>query len=62
MDFGVLFGMLIRHGLTALGGAAVAKGYVDTDTATQLVGAGATLAGIALSALQKHKVGVLTKD
>lgn len=62
MDFSVIFGMLIRHALTTAGGYLVAKGVVDTDTATQLVGAGATLAGLALSAVQKHTSGVLKKD
>lgn len=46
---------LIRHLLTAGGGALVAKGLVDTDTANQLVGALITLGGGIWSIVDKLK-------
>lgn len=41
---------LLRHILTFLGGIIVARGWVDAETATQLVGALITLVGILFSA------------
>jgi hypothetical protein len=44
---------LLRHGLTAAGGALVAKGTLSSDEATQLVGAGLALGGLAASWVDK---------
>lgn len=35
----------IRHVLTAVGGYAVGRGYIDEQTATMLAGVGATVIG-----------------
>lgn len=45
----------IRHILTALGGLAVGKGWVDESTATQLVGGAATIIGFAWSFFAPEK-------
>jgi len=45
---------LVRHLLTALGGYAVAKGFVDTDTMMQIVGAAATIIGAGWSIYTKR--------
>lgn len=45
---------LIRHILTFAGGWMVSRGYVDADTMTQVVGAGATLIGAAWSLMSKQ--------
>jgi multisubunit Na+/H+ antiporter MnhB subunit len=50
----ILLGLL-RHGLTAAGGALVTKGLVDQAGADQLVGALITLAGAAWSIYEKVK-------
>jgi len=47
-----IFG-LIRHGLTALGGALVAKGVIDEAGLTEAVGALVTLIGVVWSAADK---------
>ena len=47
-----IFG-LIRHGLTALGGALVAKGVIDEAGLTEAVGALVTLIGVIWSAADK---------
>lgn len=47
-----IFG-LIRHGLTALGGALVAKGIIDEAGLTEAVGALVTLIGVVWSAADK---------
>lgn len=62
MDWLAIGGLLLRHLLTAAGAAAVAKGYVDESTATQVIGAIGTIAGVALSAVNKHNNGLLTKS
>lgn len=54
MGLSTLIGLFIRHGLTVAAGAAVAKGHIDGETATQLVGAGMAFAGVGLSVLQKR--------
>lgn len=52
---GMFLGVIIRHGLTMLGGALAANGVlVEADIQT-VVGALATLAGVGLSALNKVK-------
>lgn len=52
-----LFGPIIRHLLTAGGGALVASGYIDAAAADQLAGAGMALFGVALSLIDKRAVG-----
>lgn len=44
---------LVRHGLTAVGGAAVMLGWMDEGTVTQIVGAAMTLIGFAWSMYTK---------
>ncbi len=51
----VIIGLLMRHALTAGGGAAVAAGYVAADDATAIAGALSTLAGLVWSAWQKYR-------
>jgi hypothetical protein len=46
---------LVRHVLTALGGAAILKGYIDTAGVEAVVGAVMTLAGIAWSVFEKRQ-------
>lgn len=51
----MILGLLLRHGLTALGGALAANGVlVDADIQT-VVGAVSALAGVGLSYLNKVK-------
>ena len=44
---------IIRHSLTFLGGLAVAKGYTDDGTVTQIIGSVVTLVGAVWSVLAK---------
>lgn len=46
---------IVRHVLTAVGGIAVAKGYIDSDTLTQVVGAVVTLVGAGWGAWNAKK-------
>lgn len=61
MDIGVIVGLVLRHVLTGIGAAAVAKGYITEDVLTQVVGAVGTLAAVGWSFWQKAKSGTLTK-
>lgn len=45
---------LFRHALTLLGGVLVTKGYIDETSASQVVGAVSTLAGIGWSYYDKR--------
>jgi hypothetical protein len=45
---------LARHLLTAVGGIAVSKGWVDNETLVTVAGAVATLIGVAWSLLAKR--------
>jgi len=49
----ILAGML-RHGLTTLGGALVAGGYMSSSSTADFVGGGMVLAGVAWSWWQKE--------
>lgn len=49
-------GGVVRAILAALGGIAVAKGYVDSATMTTLVGAATTIAVAVWSVIAKRKV------
>ena len=44
---------IIRHSLTFLGGIAVAKGYADDATVTQIIGSAVTLIGAVWSVITK---------
>lgn len=46
---------IIRHVLTAVGGALVAKGTIDEATLTAAVGAIVTLIGVAWSIIEKRR-------
>lgn len=52
----MLLGLLLRHGLTILGGILLNKGGLDPAAVTSIVGAVSTVAGLGLSALNKVKV------
>ena len=45
---------LVRHALTAAGGALVTLGVLDEATSQQAIGAGMTLLGIVLSVVAKR--------
>lgn len=45
---------MVRHGLTTLGGALVAGGYMDSSSTSAFVGGGMVLAGVAWSWWQKR--------
>jgi hypothetical protein len=49
----ILAGM-VRHGLTAVGGAMVTGGYMESSQMSGFVGAGMVIAGIAWSWWQKR--------
>ena len=49
----ILAGM-VRHGLTTLGGALVAGGYMDASSTSAFVGGGMVIAGVAWSWWQKE--------
>jgi hypothetical protein len=45
---------VVRHGLTTIGGAMVANGYLDAAAAETVTGAGIALAGVAWSIWEKR--------
>ena len=51
----VIFGF-IRHGLTALGGAAMTKGLASGNEVNDAIGAVMILAGLVWSAIQKAQI------
>lgn len=51
-----LLGLLLRHGLTILGGILLNKGGLDPTAVASVCGAVSTVAGLGLSALNKIKV------
>lgn len=53
----VFVGLVLRHLLTAGGGAAVAAGVLGADDAQAVSGALVTLAGVAWSYWQKRSTG-----
>lgn len=55
MDFASLIGSTARHVLTAGAGVLVTKGFVDADTANQLVGLGMGVVGLGWSYFNKKK-------
>jgi len=55
MDTKLLFGLLLRHGLTIAGGYATGAGIVSETELQTGLGALTALVGIVLSALDKRK-------
>lgn len=55
MDKKALIGLLIRHGLTIVGGVATATGYLSESELQAGTGAVVALAGILMSILEKRK-------
>jgi len=49
-----IFG-LIRHGLTIVGGALVAKGYIGDELSEEMIGTAISLIGIVWSFIDKKK-------
>lgn len=49
-----LLGMLIRHGMTVIGGFLIAEGYADEQTVQSLTGGAVALGGVALSYAEKR--------
>lgn len=50
-----MIGGWIRHAMTTVGGIAVMKGYIEADTADQVVGVAMTLIGVAWSSFAKSQ-------
>ena len=46
---------LVRHGLTILGGALIAKGYIDEDILGEAIGGLLSIAGAVWSIVDKKK-------
>lgn len=55
LDMATVGGVFARQILATLGGVAVGKGYIDGETATQLVGAVGTVAAVGWSLWQKSR-------
>jgi uncharacterized membrane protein YebE (DUF533 family) len=55
-----VIGSLLRHGLTAGGGAVLATGLATGNTATDALGALMALGGLGWSLYGKYKAGQLT--
>lgn len=55
----IVFGLLARHVLTAIGGILVAQGIIDQSAVEGVTGALATLGGVVWSVIQKKKSGKL---
>ena len=54
MNFSTILGLLVRHGLTILGGVFVSKGVIDSTDVETIAGAGAIVAGIVMSVFNKR--------
>ena len=54
MNFSTILGLLVRHGLTIIGGVLVQKGMVDATDVDTIAGAGAIVAGIVMSVFNKR--------
>lgn len=55
MTLQIILGLLLRHGLTALGGGAFVDGLLQGDIVNQIAGGIASAIGVGLSVLQKKK-------
>ena len=47
--------VIVRHGLTFIGGILITKGFIDEATATEIVGGIITLTGTIWSIIEKNK-------
>lgn len=56
-----ILGLFLRHGLTAIGGALALKEVIPVTEVDTFVGAVMFLGGLALSAWQKWRAGLLKK-
>jgi len=54
-----IFG-LIRHALTIVGGALIAKGYIDSDGIEEVYGSVMALVGVVWSYIDKNKKSITT--
>ena len=54
MNFSTILGLLVRHGLTIIGGVFVSKGVIDSTDVETIAGAGAIVAGIVMSVFNKR--------
>ena len=54
MNFSTILGLLVRHGLTVLGGVFVSKGVIDSTDVDTIAGAGAIVVGIVMSVFNKR--------
>lgn len=54
MNFPTILGLLVRHGLTIIGGVLVQKGMVDATDVDTIAGAGVIVAGIVMSVFNKR--------
>ena len=61
MEFQTIVGLLVRHGLTILGGFLVQRGVVDASDVDTLAGGGAIIVGIILSVFNKREAKVTTE-
>ena len=57
VDLKTALGLLVRHGLTTLGGVLIHYGVLSSDRISGVVGAGMVLGGIFLSLRQKTRQG-----
>ena len=55
MDAKILFGLITRHALTALGGVLVSRGLIESTDIEGLTGAVLLIAGVIWSVLQKNR-------
>jgi len=54
--------LVLRHGLTTLGGMLVSSGYINSSEASGLVGSGMVLAGVGWSWWQKKGQAALREE
>ncbi|GHA66181.1 hypothetical protein GCM10009007_03300 [Formosimonas limnophila] len=54
MDLSTVFGILVRHGLTILGGVLVSKGIIEAGDVEVIAGSGAAIVGVLLSVFNKR--------
>ena len=54
MDLSTILGIVVRHGLTILGGIFVSKGVLEAGDVEVVAGSGAAIAGVLLSIFNKR--------
>ena len=62
MDMKTILGLIVRHGLTTLGGVLVAHGYIGGNGIEQFVSAGMVLAGVGWSIWDKYLKSILINE